>query len=278
VIGDPVGHSLSPLIQNRAFRSLGINAVFLPFLVPRGELPEFLEAFNGIPVQGYSVTIPHKELAASVGKEREEAVDLIGAANTLVRTAEGWKVYNTDAKAAVESLSEHLPPTPDQSASALYSRTVLILGAGGVARAVAHALHRESANLTIANRTPERGQRLAQEVGCRFVEWMGRHNVLCDTLINCTSVGVHPNVDESPIHSGFLKSGLMVFETIYTPETTLLVKEARAHGCHVLTGVDMFVRQAALQFKLFTGQEAPVELMNNVVRRALSPIRMEDTD
>src|SRR5204863_9994934 len=106
----------------------------------------------------------------------------------------------------------------------------------------------------------------------RFVPWDARLQALCDILVNCTSVGMHPRVDDIPIHASFLKPGMIVFDTVYTPETTLLVKEARERGCHVLTGVDMFVRQAALQFQLFTGREAPLELMRGIVKRALSPV------
>ncbi len=160
----------------------------------------------------------------------------------------------------------------------LISRTVLILGAGGVARAIAHALHKEKVAVTIANRTLERGQKLAEEVGCKFVEWTARHSVTCDTIINCTSVGMHPNLDEAPIHHSFLKPGLMVFDTVYTPETTMLIREARDRDCHVLTGVDMFVRQAGLQFTLFTGKPAPLELMTKLVRRALSPVHVVDDE
>src|SRR5207244_9252089 len=119
---------------------------------------------------------------------------------------------------------------------------------------------------------------LAAEVGCRAIDWAARHSVVCDTLINCTSVGMHPNLDECPIHPSFLKPGLVVLDAVYTPETTLLVKEARARGCHVLTGVDMFVRQAAHQFKLFTGQEAPMDYMERVVRRALSPVAIREEE
>ena len=110
--------------------------------------------------------------------------------------------------------------------------------------------------VTITNRTPERGLKLAEEVGCRNIDWAARHSVICDILVNCTSVGMHPNLDETPIHPSYLKPGLTVFDTVYTPETTLLVKEARDRGCYVVTGVDLFVRQAALQFQLFTGRPA----------------------
>jgi 3-dehydroquinate dehydratase/shikimate dehydrogenase len=278
VLGDPVGHSLSPLIHNKALQHLKLPGVYLPFRVPRGELEEFHQAFRTLPVQGFSVTIPHKEAALHLADHQEETAQRIGAANTLVRSGDGWIAYNTDSEAALESIKANLQPLPDGSPGQLNDMTVLILGAGGVARAIAHALQRTGALTTITNRTQERAQRLAEEVGCRFVDWTSRHSVLADLLINCTSVGMHPNVDETPLHNSFLRPGLMVFETIYTPETTLLVKEARERGCHVLTGVDMFVRQAGLQFRLFTGQAAPLELMDKIVRRELSPVSVKDTD
>jgi 3-dehydroquinate dehydratase/shikimate dehydrogenase len=147
-----------------------------------------------------------------------------------------------------------------------------------VARAVAHSLHREGALVTVVNRTSDRAQTLATEIGCRHVEWNARHSVLCDMVVNCTSVGMHPHVDESPLHPSFLKPGLIVFDTVYTPEQTLLVKEARDRGCHVITGVELFIRQAALQFKHFTGRPAPVDLFRKVIRRALSPVTLRDED
>jgi 3-dehydroquinate dehydratase/shikimate dehydrogenase len=278
VIGDPVGHSLSPLIHNAAFRAAGINAVYLPFRVPRGDLQGFLKDFDGIPVHGYSVTIPHKEAAADLAAQRDATAERTQAANTLVRGKGGFVAYNTDYQAALDTLLANLPRRPEDPPPTVHSRTVLLLGAGGVARAVAHALHREGANVTIANRTPERAHKLAEEVGCRTLDWGGRHSVICDTLVNCTSVGMHPNVDESPMHPSFFKPGLTVFETVYTPEQTLLVKEARSRGCHVITGVEMFIRQAALQFRLFTGQEPPAGVMQKVLRKALSPVTLRDQD
>jgi 3-dehydroquinate dehydratase/shikimate dehydrogenase len=278
IIGDPVAHSLSPRIHNRAFAKLGINAVYLPFRVPRGELAKFIEDFEQVPVQGYSVTLPHKEAAAKLAQIREPEVERIGAANTLIRTPEGWHAYNTDAPAALESLQAHLPPSAQAVPQFLSSRNVLLLGAGGVGRAIAYALHQQRCELTISNRTPERAQVLANELGCKTVEWSQRNKVNCDTLINCTSVGMHPDLDESPVHHLFHKPGIMVFDTIYTPETTLLIREAREAGCHTLTGVDMFIRQAAMQFRLFTGQEAPEALMAKLVRRALSPVKIDEED
>jgi 3-dehydroquinate dehydratase/shikimate dehydrogenase len=278
LIGDPITHSLSPLIHNRAFRELGINAVYVPFRVPRGELPEFIKGFDRFPVRGYSVTIPHKEAALAVSRQQDVAVPLIGAANTLLRTPEGFSAFNTDYMALRESLLTRIPPSPRAVSSPLEGRPVLILGAGGVGRAAAHALHRETAMVTITNRSLQRAQRLAQEVGCRFVPWEGRHNVSCSVLVNCTSVGMHPNVDEMPVHPSFLTPDMIVFDAVYTPETTLLIKEARNRGCTALTGVDMFVRQAQQQFQIFTGCEAPEGLMQSLAARALSPVALLDDE
>ena len=270
VVGDPVGHSLSPLIHNGAYKHAGLDARYLPFRVPRGDLGAFIKAYQEIPVRGYSVTIPHKEAAAKLANWRDPAVEKTGSANTLVLTAEGLKAYNTDLPAAMQSLET--ATTSQDTPTPLKDRTVLILGAGGVARTIAFGLLGAGTQVVVTNRTAERAQKLAAEVGCRHVDWAARHGVICDTLINCTSVGMHPNVDESPIHNSFLKPGLLVFDTIYTPETTMLLREAAERSCTILTGVDMFVRQAAMQFRLFTGQEPPIDVMAQLVRRALSPV------
>jgi 3-dehydroquinate dehydratase/shikimate dehydrogenase len=278
VVGDPVSHSLSPVIHNVALQKLGINGVYLPFRVPRGTLKSFLEKYDRFPVHGYSVTIPHKEAALASAKHRDETAARVGAGNTLVRDADGFTAYNTDYEAARGSLLAHLAANPNDGLSTVHDKAVLLLGAGGVARAMAHMLHREGSRVTIANRTEERAQDLAEEVGCRFAAWENRHKTTCDLLVNCTPIGMQPNMDESPIHPSFLAPEMMVFDTIYMPETTLLIKEARSHGCRVLTGVDMFVRQAELQFRLFTSREPPPDLMRTVVKRALSPVALSSEE
>ena len=272
VIGDPVGHSLSPVIHNGAFKHLGLNAVYVPFRVPRGELEPFLKSYQSLPVKGLSVTIPHKEAAAHFASEKEPGVKKSGAANTLVFADGKCSAFNTDVPAAMASLKAAIASIPDEDSFPLSKRTVLLLGAGGVARALAFGLAAEGCQLIISNRSLDRATDLAHDVGCRTIDWAARHGVVCDTLINCTSVGMHPNVDESPIHRSFLRQGLLVFDTIYTPETTLLLREAKESGCDVLSGVDMFVRQAAMQFQRFTNLEAPIEVMTKLVRRALSPV------
>jgi 3-dehydroquinate dehydratase/shikimate dehydrogenase len=285
VIGDPIGHSLSPLIHNKAFRAQGLDAVYIPFRVPKGELAPFLKAFEKIPVEGYSVTIPHKEAAATLATVRDESVEGTQAANTLVRKGEGhWVAYNTDRSGTVSVLhdlfsidaGENQAPLTGQAA--LEGRPVLILGAGGVARAVASALVQAGALPTVTNRTAERAQRLAEELKIRHVDWAARHNVLADLVINCTSVGMHPNMDESPLHFSYFKPGITAFDTVYNPENTLFIKEARARGCKVITGVELFIRQAVGQYELFTQQEAPVEKMTQVVRKALSPVKVREEE
>ena len=274
VVGDPVAHSFSPLLHNHMFQRMKVNALYLPFRVPRGQLPAAVEEFESIPVEGYSVTIPHKEAAAQIARETDTTVQVTQAANTLVRMHDGkFSAANTDYSAALESLKAHLTAkAAGGPVTQLSQLSVLILGSGGVARAIAYALHKEGSQLTITSRTYERAQKLAEEVKCKAVDWHARHNVSYDILINCTPVGMHPNVDESPCHFSILKPGVTVFDTIYSPETTLLIREARNRGCDTITGVDMFVRQAAKQFEMFTGQTPSIDTMREIMRKALSPL------
>lgn len=277
VIGDPVAHSLSPLVHNFGYRQLGINALYLPFRVPRGQLPAFLDAFLALPVDGFSVTIPHKEAAHHAAHSRDDTVAMTNAANTLIRREHYFHAANTDYQAIIDSLKAHLAKFGGGTGD-IVKRMVLILGAGGVARAAAYAMVRSGASVYITNRTAERAEKLAREVRCEALDWNARHKEGCDTVINCTPVGMHPHVDESPIHASFLRPEMVVFDTVYTPETTMLVREARSRGCQVITGVDLFVRQAATQFRMFTGREPPLDEMAAVLRKALSPVRVHDGD
>ncbi|HEY2784234.1 MAG TPA: shikimate dehydrogenase [Fimbriiglobus sp.] len=274
VIGDPVSHSFSPVLHNHMYQRLKVNAICLPFRIPKELLDDSLNALDGLPVRGYSVTIPHKEAVARYAREADETVRLTKAANTLVRFPEGgFHASNTDFAAALDSIRTHMNErTREGDVPKLSQVSVLILGAGGVARAIAHALHQEGAALTITARTNERAMKLAEEVKCRIVDWQARHNINCDIAINCTPVGMHPDVDHMPIHASFLRPGLTVFDTVYTPETTLLLREAKSRGCFTISGVEMFIRQAAGQIAAFTGQEPPLDRLRSIMRKALSPI------
>src|SRR5262249_32025658 len=175
-------------------------------------------------------TIPHKEAAAKLAIQKDETVSNTLAANTLVRREGGFSAFNTDYQGFVDMLREVLPtfnrpaPAPQMAGADLspslpplvpdllswQKRLVLVLGAGGVARAVAHALHELGALVVIANRTSDRGAALTEEVGGRHLEWIARHSINCDLVVNCTSVGMHPNVDESPLHHSYLRPGQVV--------------------------------------------------------------------
>jgi 3-dehydroquinate dehydratase/shikimate dehydrogenase len=280
VLADPVAHSLSPLIHNAAFAHERLNKVYLPFRVPKDDLPQTVSAFDWFPVEGYSVTLPHKEDVLGLTSGYDGPTREIGAANTLYRMNDGaWRAANTDHDAALECLVRELQPDPaagtDPSLSALAGRKVLILGAGGVARAIARGIVNHGGVLMVANRTKARAEELADHFGCLLVEWQNRGAVFADALINCTSVGMHPNLDETPFAENWLREGMLVFDTIYNPERTLLIKQARERECKTITGVDMFVTQAARQFELFTGQAAPVEVMRDVIRRTISAARSE---
>jgi 3-dehydroquinate dehydratase/shikimate dehydrogenase len=277
VIADPIGHSLSPQVHNAAFRHAGVNAVYLPFRVPAETLDQFLGQADAWGIRGLSVTIPHKEAVLPKLVKFDPAVKGIGAANTIVfeKTPEGTQMigYNTDYRAALDSLDRAMQP-PEYDRGQVEGKTVLVLGAGGAARAIVYGLKRRGANVIVAGRTTARAEQLATQMQCRSVDWAARHSVSPDVLINCTPVGMHPNLDESPFEKHHLRPAMVVFDTVYNPENTLLVKEARSQSCTVVTGVEMFVRQASLQFMLFAGKDSPWELMREVLKRAIGPAKV----
>ena len=127
--------------------------------------------------------------------------------------------------------------------------------------------------IDVIDRTLPRAERLANAFEAKAIDWEARHRGAYDVIVNCTPIGMHPNVDESPIQKTFLKPAMLVFDTVYNPESTLLIKDARSRNCETITGVEMFVRQAQLQFFLFTRQEAPAELMRDVLKRAIGPVK-----
>jgi 3-dehydroquinate dehydratase/shikimate dehydrogenase len=272
VIADPVGHSLSPHVHNAAFEARGIDAVYVPFRVPADALGQFMEDAPRLGIKGLSVTIPHKEAIARHLTKVDPAVKSIAAVNTVVFDGAERIGYNTDYNAAMDCL-EYALGNIGADPSPLKGKRVLVLGAGGVARPIVFGLRKRGAHTTIASRTLARAERLANAFEAKAVEWEARNRGTADIIINCTPVGMHPNVDESPIHKTFLKPAMFVFDTVYNPESTLLVKDARSRNCGVITGVEMFVRQAMLQFFLFTRKEAPAELMRDVLKRAIGPVR-----
>jgi 3-dehydroquinate dehydratase/shikimate dehydrogenase len=278
VIGDPIEQSLSPVVHNAAFRQLGMNKVMVPFLVPNGELPAFFKELLWLDIKGCSVTIPHKEAVVPLLQQKEGAVERTGTCNTVIFQENGQRVgYSTDYRAAMDSLEAAMGGRDsEESPSPLFDKQVLILGSGGVARAIAFGLMRRGAHVTITNRHDERATRLAEEVNARTVTWSMRASQIADVIINCTPVGMHPNVDDTPLPpAAFSRPGIIAFDTIYHPQNTMMLKLARERGCTGITGTEMFIRQAALQFKLYTGQEPPIDLMRDVLTLKLTPLRQE---
>lgn len=272
VIGDPIGHSLSPAIHNASFRELDINAAYLPFRVPAEHLQQFItEDAPWLGISGLSVTIPHKEAALMSCDMVDGAVKGIGAVNTLIYQGDGLYGFNTDYRAAMSCLDERLDTATRKRP--LAGHTALILGAGGVARAIAFGLVRRGASVAIAARTLPRAERLAKALGCSAVPWDNRHTVKADVIVNATPIGMHPNVDETPLEMHHFRPNAIVFDTVYNPEHTLFIKEAAQRNCRPISGVEMFVGQAALQFKLFTGQPAPVGCLEETFRRAIGAVR-----
>lgn len=271
VIGDPIAQSLSPLVHNAAFRHLKLNKVYVPLRIPREDVYSFLDDARELGIRGLSVTIPHKEAVLKRVNKVDGAVRGVAAANTLIFEDEQLAGYNTDYRAAMDCLTSALEA--DVGEADLNSKVALVLGAGGAAKAIAFGLQRRGAEVVVASRTRGRADKLAEAVGGKAVDWGTRHNFWVDLLVNCTPVGMHPHVDETPYDKHYLKPSMLVFDTVYNPESTLLVKDARARSCTVITGVDMFIRQAALQFKLFTDQEAPADLMREVLKRAIGPAK-----
>lgn len=271
VIGDPIGHSKSPLIHNAALGALEIDGCYVPFRVSPDDLREFLVEAPAFGLRGLSITIPHKEAAMARATKLDPAAATIGAMNTLVfedcEEAERFRAfgYNTDEPGAMESLE-----AAAGGAGSLARKRALVLGAGGAARGIVFGLVRRGVETTVANRNLERAQDLAAGLGCRAVAWDERGDVDYDLLINCTPLGMHPNVDDTPIHKSSLRPGVIVFDTVYNPVETRLLREARERGCEMVVGTEMFLRQAAWQFRYFTGCSAEtMSVALTVMRTAL---------
>ena len=268
VIADPVGHSLSPHIHNASLQHLQLDCIYLPIRVPATDLKTFIGDCVAMGICGLSVTIPHKETVLPLTTHPDVQVQGIGATNTLVFDSGEIHAHNTDCSAALGSLEETLGITKTTD-DCLADKTAMLLGGGGVAKAIAFGLRQRGAKVIVAARTPSKATSLKENLGCEIVPWDQRHETQTDILVNCTPIGMSPNVDASPFEAKHLKSSMIVFDTIYNPEETQLIQDAQLAHCAVVTGLDMFVRQAALQFELFTGREAPTDVMRRVLKDQL---------
>lgn len=276
VIADPVGHSLSPVIHNACFADSRMNKLYLPLLVEGAKLEfdDFLDNIIKRPwldFGGFSVTIPHKENALNFVRARqgfiEPLAEKIGAVNTLLIGTDGkLSAYNTDYAGALDAITSALGITR----TGLSGLAVAVVGAGGVARAVVAGLADAGAKITIYNRTVKRGEKLAADFNCDFAPLNEPANINAKLVINCTSIGMHPNTDATPLPKEYLKKDMAVFDTVYNPAETLLLKQAKEVGAKTIDGLSMFVNQALAQFKLFTGTNANAALMRKTIADKLS--------
>ncbi|MGB2808271.1 MAG: shikimate dehydrogenase, partial [Sedimentisphaerales bacterium] len=271
VIADPVGHSLSPVIHNACFADEDMNKLYLPLLVEGGRegFDKFLNSIlsrEWLNFKGFSVTIPHKQNALSFVKAKngfiEPLADKIGAVNTLIIGTDGkLSAYNTDYAAALDAITSTMGITRAD----LKDLPIAVIGAGGVARAIVAGLSDVGAKIKIYNRTVKKAERLAVEFNCDFAPLDELPNVETKLLINCTSIGMHPNIDATPFPQECLKQDMVVFDTVYNPAETLLLKQAKEAGAKTVDGISMFVNQGLAQFKLFTDTEGNAELMRKTV-------------
>ncbi|CAD6269930.1 unnamed protein product [Miscanthus lutarioriparius] len=257
IIGKPVGHSKSPILHNEAFRSVGFNAVYVPFLVD--DLAKFLNTYSSPDFAGFSCTIPHKEAAVRCCDEVDPIARAIGAVNTIVRRPDGKLVgYNTDYVGAISAIEDGIRASEqtDPDTSPLAGRLFVVIGAGGAGKALAYGAKEKGARVVIANRTFARAQELANLIGAPALTLADLENYHPEEgmiLANTTAIGMHPNVNETPLSKQALKSYAVVFDAVYTPKETRLLREAAECGATVVSGLEMFIRQAMGQFEHFTG-------------------------
>lgn len=263
VVGNPVAHSISPAIHNTSFIEKGLNSVYVPLKVLN--IGTFMKEFKKMDFQGFSVTIPFKESILPFLDDIDSTARKIGAINTVVNYNGKLIGYNTDCMGAIKALEDSMKEEKDT----LKNKKVAIIGAGGAARAIAFGLKEKGCDITIYNRTPERAKRLSDDVGCKFRGFEEILGLNTDILINSTSIGMFPDVEESPVPKDVLKKGMIVFDVVYNPIETRLLREAKESGCCTVNGLTMFINQAAEQFRLWTGIDPSIELMESVAKGML---------
>jgi len=258
VVGNPVAHSLSPAMLNAAFRKERVNSIYLP--LQTGGMGDLLTLIREIPVSGLSVTMPFKREILPHLQKTDPLSEKIGACNTVVRSQEG-KLYgfNTDVAAIVRPLEQRLP---------LRGAKVLVLGAGGAARAAVFGLKEKGAEVFLLNRTIPTAQKLAREAKAKVAKRAQLAKSSFDVIVNATSIGMRGAKQQTALEADEINARL-VFDLVYNPMDTPLIKAAREKGLPVITGVEMFVHQGARQFEIWTGKPAPEEEMLRVVVHAL---------
>ncbi|MCX6644173.1 MAG: shikimate dehydrogenase [Candidatus Bathyarchaeota archaeon] len=265
VIGDPIEHTLSPIMHNAAFKALKLDFAFLAFKVKVADVEKAVSGMRALGIHGLNVTMPHKSAVINYLDEVDQAAKAIGSVNTILNKDGRLFGFNTDGVGALQALRENgVEPR---------GKKVLLLGAGGAARAIAYTLAREADELVILNRTAKQAAELAnllkQTFDRKVVADALSPNTIKDTLqdsdvlINATSVGMKPNANQTPVAFEWLRPDLAVMDIVYNPVETKLAKDAKAAGAKVVSGFEMLIYQGAASFEIWTGHSAPVEVMRH---------------
>jgi shikimate dehydrogenase len=237
-------------MHNAAFQAQGLNKVYVAFEVK--DVARAMDGFRALGVCGVSVTIPHKQAVIPHLDAIDPVAQKIGAVNTLLIEDSHIRGFNTDWIGANQAL-EMIVDLP--------ASTVLLVGAGGSARAIGFGLQEKGATVILANRTVAKGQALARDLNCEFLSLEDVTDLKVDVLVNATSVGMTPNVEATPVAKAFLKNVPAVMDIVYSPQETRLLSEAKQVGCKTVDGTNMLLFQGVAQFELWTGRKAPVNLM-----------------
>jgi len=254
VIGNPIGHSLSPVMHNSALAHCGLDGCYLAFQVEN--IAAAVTGIRGLGIRGVSVTIPHKIAVMQYLDEVDPMAVDIGAVNTVLNRDGYLYGYNSDCIGAVKAIAQK---------TAIKRKQIAVIGAGGAARAIGFGLQQEGGVVTIVNRTTSRGEKLARDLGARFMPLADLKELRCHIVVNATPVGMMPDVDHIPLTPKLLEPEMIVMDMVYNPLKTRFLQEAENIGCTIIDGVSMFVHQGAVQFELWTSHKAPVDIMRKVV-------------
>lgn len=264
IIGDPVEHSLSPVMHNAAFNELGLNLVYVAFTVTPTELKTAVFGAKSLNLRGLNVTMPHKNAVMNFLDDVDQTAKNIGAVNTILNNNGKLVGYNTDGAGAMIALQENGVDAEEKK--------LVLLGAGGAAKAIAYQAAQDVEELVILNRTEQKAKELAKtllsfdaQVTCKALSAAFLKDELsnADILVNATSVGMHPNYQASPVPADLLRSNLSVMDIVYNPLNTKLLSDAKVAGAKTVSGVEMLIYQGAVAFEIWTNCPAPVKAMKN---------------
>lgn len=274
VIGEPIEHTLSPLMHNAAFETLRLDYVFLAFRVKPAQVESAVNGMRALNIRGLNITMPHKSTIIKHLDRVDLSAQIVNSVNTVLNKENLLFGFNTDGVGALKALKEN--------GVELKGRKVLLLGAGGAARAIAYTMAKEADELAVLNRTVKQAQALAKLLEKSFNKKISTGSLSptdiqsnlkdSDILINATSVGMKPRAEESPVPLKLLRSNLAVMDIVYNPLETKLAKDSKAAGARVVSGVEMLIYQGAASFELWTGKSAPIEVMRQAALNHLQKV------